>query len=318
MSDPTEFRYTPFNATPKAFLLFAGAVAVIGAFEVRAGGTLWPILPIQSNWHLIFWMFVILSPLVAMQLGLSYELTDDALVVRRFAGERARLALADYLGRDVVLGIPTLRFEGRTMRFLGGVDAGLGHFLAELDRRLLVRGAVPATSQMASTKGTDLTIKLAQIRFPATCVCCGGGATTRREIEAKRGFDVVVARFVRFVRLPVPTCREHARRHAIARWGAYVAIFVGTTALATVGLLISAPKMQSEVAPMLGLVLGALATRIAVAFNLPRHIDARVLGVSAVNLDAELTSVTLRVRDPELRRTLAASAGIEDVSRVFA
>lgn len=317
MRRSTDYLYAPVQSSPKAFGVVFFALVVCGTMEEISGGTLWPIFPIPSYWHLLFWVLSGCMPIVFAQLGWTYELTDHELVVRRFGVERHRVALADYVDRELTLGYTRLRFRTRSYWLSSGPDAARTAFLEELDRRLLRAGAVATEALIPSESGPDVTIRFGSIRFPDECVRCGAMATSRIEIEARRGYDFVLATAYQTVRIPVPVCEHHARERKTTGWAVGLGLFV-------VGLLL-VPAMQWALLPpplppttwVLGLAAGALVVRLGQALRVGRLVDAYVLGVSALGIDRALEKVTLRIADERLRARLVGRAASEVRASVF-
>lgn len=304
-----DYVYKPLQASPLALLMYLAAVTIIGALEVFSGGTLLPILPIQSNWHLFFWLAIGLFPLMGLQMGWSYVLTDDALVVMRFGSEKYRVPLGEYADRSISLAMPRLRFASRSVYVVSSADTNRQAFLAELDARVAkVGGVVPM--RFAELVGVDgIRIRVSHLALPPRCSVCGAEAHAKVAVTARRGFDVVIARVEQLLPIDVPVCDAHARRFRLARFGAWLTVFAIPT-LVTVGIFLANGMPLGGVLPAfaVGAIVGLLAMRIAAALGFRRLVDWHALGVAAIGLEPDLTVVTMRIASDDLRRHLASSA----------
>ncbi len=62
MSRSTDYLYAPLQSSPRALGIFVLVLGVFGGLALLTGGTLWPIFPIQSRWHLLFWLIAACTP----------------------------------------------------------------------------------------------------------------------------------------------------------------------------------------------------------------------------------------------------------------
>jgi hypothetical protein len=297
---------------------YLGIVGVLGVIERLAGGTLWPVFPIQSNWHLMFWMLLGLSPLLGLQLGWSYELTDDALIVRRFGRERHRLALSTFERRSVQMGTVRLHFVSADVRLWSNADTARQRFLDEIDARAIASGARIVETLGARVEGERLTVRTDRLRFPSGCACCTREATTVAKLRAERGLDLVAVVHMQVLDVPVPVCALHAAALRSARIRAYGLVFVVTFLVTMALFFANSAEPSLGLAAFIGGLVGLLGMRIAEACKLSRFASYSGIGIAAVGLEADLTKVTLRIRDGSLRRALASDGSAEDVARVFA
>ena len=109
---------------------------------------------------------------------------------------------------------------------------------------------------------------------------------------AKKGFNVIVGHYERWVWIAVPLCARCDRRHF---WGAFIvpaAVVLGVVA----GALATAARAADMISGQAQLyVIFAVLAWIVVFINFGRRqVDYRVLGVCGVTFDAE--TVTLRFR----------------------
>lgn len=314
------FHYRPFQATSTALLLYLALAALLGGLEIAAGGALWPILQMPSWWHVLFWMLVFMSPVLVLQMGWSYVLTSDELVVLRFGKERSRHRFDAYTGRSMWLGYPRLEFGRVHVRIASGADGPRQQFLAELDARAMKHSDAVVRGLGAKVEGNRVTLRVAKLRFPEGCASCGDRATRAVTIRAERGWDLVLGAHIQFVAISVPVCEHHAKTHRTTQWGAYAIVFVlgavfGTAILSLGGVISGAPALEGAL--LVGGIVGLIAMRIAQAARISRLVSYVSLGVAAVKLDAELSRVTLKVRDPVLRDELAADGSLEEMAGVF-
>lgn len=311
------FHFRPAQASPIVPIVIFGIGGVFALMHVVFGGDVWPAFPVQGRMHLIAWLMFAMAPLTLFGVGWAYEVTDRELVVSRFGRERYRVALSDYRDRDIVFGVLKLRFASRSVLVVSSADEERVQFLDALDARLRAVTTHGMPSLTARVAGERVTVRVDELRFPRACVCCGGEATTHVTLRAERGLDLVILVFMQLVKLEVPVCAAHARAHRNVRWAAYVGVFIATTLLVMLAML-SLKNVDVGVALLVGALVGAFAARIAEACKLSRFSSYRAIGVSAVSLDAELTRVTLRVRDPALRAALVEGGGVEAIAGVFA
>jgi hypothetical protein len=253
-------------------------------------------------------------------MGWSYVLTSDELVVLRFGKERSRHRLDAYTGRSMWLGYPRLEFGRVRVRIASGVDGPRQQFLAEFDARAMKHSDAIARGLGAKVEGNRVTLRVAKLRFPAGCASCGDRATRAVTIRAERGWDLVLGAHIQFVAISVPVCEHHAKTHRTTQWAAYAIVFalgavLGTALLSFGGVISGAPALEGAL--LVGGIVGLIAMRIAQAARISRLVSYVSLGVAAVKLDADLSRVTLKVRDPVLRDELAADGSLEEMAGVF-
>ncbi|WP_163993456.1 hypothetical protein [Pyxidicoccus caerfyrddinensis] len=158
-----------------------------------------------------------------------------------------------------------------------------------------------------STRADVLDLPLAALRFPGgQCIGCRRPAETVLELEARRGFTLLLVGFFLVRDLEAPGCRACKTRRTVLGLAAYaVPILTFVYFLFGRGL---APMEELE--PRLRLV--CLCISVAGTLFLmnwgARFLDYAAFGVAPLSLSADSTHVRLRVRDVALRQALEEGA----------
>jgi len=171
---------------------------------------------------------------------------------------------------------------------------------------------------------TDDWLPLNYLTFPPQCVSCGSGAIITHRIFAGTNYSLPNVHVTRGWQVPVPVCRRCSGHRKVVGFITAVLLFAGA-----VGLVVAA-IWASERFP--GIRMGpidSLGVLFLVAFTLffiithmarnqvPRWLDQHLLGVAAMRLGKDRTTVRLWFRDRQTEievRTLTAERRAGEMS----
>jgi len=296
-------RFQPSQSSLRAVLVYGVAVAALGGLAFADDGSLWP--P-RGHLAILFWSFVAASPLLSLQLGWSFELTDDALFVYRFGRHRSTHALRGFIRRDATLRLPRLEFRDGVVRMFAGSDAPARAFLAELDRAV-AKARFGDSRPEVELLGVDrLRLPLAYLTVPGPCcVACESPATHEMRVRADRSTNYVAFEVADDGAFHVPVCARHRWAARLAVPLAFVALFGVGTIVSTIGIRLWSGRPFADVHLMLGFVGGAVAVHFGSLLRFGRAVGHAIFGVTVVDVSSDLSIVTIRVRDSSLRERIA-------------
>jgi len=175
-----------------------------------------------------------------------------------------------------------------------------------------------------SAPPVDDWLPLNYLRFPPRCVSCGSGAVVIHNIFAGTNYDLPSVHVTRGWQIPVPACPRCSQRREVVGVVTAVALFAGGVGLVLAACVASErfPELHFGAIDSLGVLflisfaMFLIITHMAMN-QVPRWLDQRLLGVAALRLGKDKTTVRLWFRDRQEEievRTLTAERRTREMS----
>jgi hypothetical protein len=147
---------------------------------------------------------------------------------------------------------------------------------------------------------TTAYIRADQVRFPARCAGCDAPATTIHELEAKRGYDLLVVAAWEVLDLAVPMCAGCGRRRRVAG----IALWTGLVVSILVGGFVAMELRMNDWNASAAL-LGALVLLLVLVgrFRADHWLEWYTVGLGATLLRGDGMPLRLRFRRPAYAAT---------------
>lgn len=247
---------------------------------------------------------------------------------RRIVMNHARIA--EYRGRKLVRQYPlreitALRpeFNGLKVVFADGRTIGIPNaWTGSSDIRHHLQTVVDVRA--AAAPPMDDWLPLNYLTFPSRCVSCGSGEVVEHRIFAGTNYTLPNVHVTRGWQIPVPVCRRCSRHRKAMGAIAAVLMFGGAIGLVVAAIWASQrfPGIHAGPIDSLGVLFLIAFTMFLVMTHMarnqvPRWLDQRLLGVAAMRLGKDRTTVRLWFRDRQMEievRTLTAERRAQEMS----
>ena len=302
-----DFHYAPWQTSLGAVVVFFLLEAGLLLYARWSTGTWLPWIAPQNFLHILATILLFALPLTFLQYGWTYTLTAGELVVLRFGKVRNRLELKGFLGTRSILGVLSINFRFKSVWIPASADDARQAFLHELKRRAAAVTFVPAPGPRR-LDGDRIRLPVELLRFPDRCVACREPAQTTRKLTVQRGFDLLLVSYFQFIEVQAPTCRRHSALRGWMNWVRRLTTVMLLVA-GVVPFLLFGPESEGPDLRILGAVSFVLFLLSRPLWSMvgEQLADWLTLGVRASRLSADLTEVTVQLRDPELREFVLAS-----------
>ncbi|HKO21915.1 MAG TPA: hypothetical protein VJX91_04615 [Candidatus Eisenbacteria bacterium] len=266
------------------------------------------------------WLF----PGIAILCGPLWLFNGNRRIVMnhaRIAEYRGRRMLRQYSLREITAVRP--EYSGLKVIFADGRTIGIPNAWAGAsDIRHYLQTVVDV--RVAAAPPMDDWLPLNYLTFPSRCVSCGSDAVVEHRIFAGTNYTLPNVHVTRGWQIPVPVCRRCSQHRKAMGAVAAILMFGGAIGLVVAAIWASQrfPGIHAGPIDSLGVLFLIAFTMFFVMTHMarnqvPRWLDQRLLGIAAMRLGKDRTTVRLWFRDRQMEievRTLTAERRAQEMS----